>query len=85
MKNNLKKLLREELTKSDKDQIGILVRKEIKDSEKLISKKIEDEVKKQLKSNVSQKEIKEISAQVVENFIDAMWVRKMFYKSQLRK
>ena len=83
-REKLKKLLREELTKTDKDQVGVIVRKEIKDSEKDLTKRVGDEVKKQLKSNATQKEIIKITADVIENLFKLLWVRRSAWVGPLK-
>ena len=78
-RNKLKKLLTEELTISE-------VKEVIKSETKDLDKRIEKEVKLQLKKEkISEKEIKEIAAKVVSNFIDVLFIRKQWYKSQLTK
>ena len=83
-REKLKKLLREELTKTDKDQVGVIVRKEIKDSEKDLTKRVGDEVKKQLKSNATQKEIIKITADVIENLFKLLWIRRSAWVGSLK-
>lgn len=84
-REKLKKLLREELTKTDKNEISSIARKEIKDSEKSLTKRIEDEVRKQLKSGTNEKQIKKIISNTLEEFYKLMWVRKQWWKGQIEK
>ncbi len=84
-KEKLKKLLREELTKTDKSEISTLVRKEIKDSEKDLNRRVETEVRKQLKSGTNEKEIKKIASDIIVEFVKTLWVRKSFWSNIIQK
>lgn len=80
----LKQKLHEELTKTDKDQIGVIARKEIKQELSDLNKRVENEVKKQLKSNTTQKEIIKITADVIENLFKLLWVRRAAWVGPLK-
>jgi len=82
----LKKIIKEELTRSDKAEIKKLARKEFEDMLKTtdIKSKIEELVKKQLKNDKpTQKEVAKISEKVLVQFYKTMWTRRSFWSNKL--
>ncbi|PCI28504.1 hypothetical protein COB55_03840 [Candidatus Wolfebacteria bacterium] len=76
-KNSLKQRLHESLLNEEFVNKG--------DVNKIVSEKVKKEVEKLLNSTQYKKQIREISAQVVEKFIDTLFIRKQFFKTQLRR
>jgi len=82
----LKKIIKEELTRADKAEIKKSARKEFEDMLKTsdIKTKIEDLVKKQLgKDKGTQKEIAKITEKVLVQFYKTMWTRRSFWANKL--
>ena len=86
MKDIIKKILKEELTRDDKAEIKKLARKEFEDMLKTtdIKSKIETLVKKQLKDDKpTQKEVPKISEKVLIQFYKTLWTRRSFWSNKL--
>jgi len=86
MKDIIKKVLKEELTRDDKAEIKKLARKEFEDMLKTtdIKTKIENLVKKQMKNDKpTQKEIAKISEKVLVQFYKTLWTRRSFWSNKL--
>jgi hypothetical protein len=86
MKKVIKQILKEELTRADKAEIKKLARTEFEDMLKStdIKKKIEDLVKKQLKTDKpTQKEVADITQKVLVQFYKTMWTRRNFWANKL--
>tara|TARA_R100001510_G_C7651278_1_gene208924 strand:+ start:1043 stop:1312 length:270 start_codon:yes stop_codon:yes gene_type:complete len=86
MKNAIKKIIKEELTRDDKAEIKKLARKEFEDMLKTtdIKTKIENLVKKQMKNDKpTQKEIAKISEKVLVQFYKTLWTRRSFWSNKL--
>ena len=86
MKNLIKQVLKEELTRADKAEIKKLARAEFEDMLKStnIKSKIEDLVKKQLKNDkATQKEVAEITQKVLVQFYKTLWNRRSFWVNKL--
>lgn len=86
MKQIIKKILKEELTRDDKAEIKKLARKEFEDMLKTtdIKTKIENLVKKQMKNDKpTQKEIAKISEKVLVQFYKTLWTRRSFWSNKL--
>jgi hypothetical protein len=82
----LKKIIKEELTRSDKAEIKKLARKEFEDMLKTsdIKGKIEKMVKDQIgKDKPTQKEIAKITEKVLVQFYKTMWTRRSFWSNKL--
>jgi len=81
----LKQIINEELTKTDKNKIGVMIRKEIKDAfgddfEKKVLKIIE----KELKSSKFKKDIVEINKDVLVKLYRELWMRRQFWVSAIK-
>ena len=86
MKQTIKKIIKEELTRDDKSEIKKLARKEFEDMLKTtdIKTKIENLVKKQMKNDKpTQKEIAKISEKVLVQFYKTLWTRSSFWSNKL--
>lgn len=86
MKDVTKHYLKEELSRSDKAMIKKIARKEfetlLKSSD--VKAKIEDIVKKQLKSDKpTQKEVAKISQKVIIQLYKTFWQRRSFWSNKL--
>jgi len=83
---NIRKLIKEELTRSDKAEIKRLARAEFEDmlKDSKIKTKIEDLVKKQLKNDKpTQKEVADITQKVLVQFYKTLWTRRSFWANKL--
>lgn len=86
MRTTIKKILKEDLTRSDKAEIKKLAKKEFESfmKEADFKSKIEDIVKKQLKNDKpTQKEVAKISEKVLVQFYKTMWQRRSFWANKL--
>ena len=78
-------IIKEALTKTDEIKIGVMVRKEIKDAfGKDLEKKVKDIVSKELKGTKFQKEVVNISKDVLEQLYKELWLRRMFWKNAIK-
>ena len=86
MRITIKKILKEDLTRSDKAEIKKLAKKEFESfmKEADFKSKIEDIVKKQLKNDKpTQKEVAKISEKVLVQFYKTMRQRRSFWANKL--
>lgn len=86
MRETIKKILKEDLTRSDKAEIKKLARKEFESfmKENDFKSKIEAIVKKQMKNDKpTQKEVAKISEKVLVQFYKTMWQRRSFWSNKL--
>lgn len=86
MKKVIKKMLKEELSRADKNEVKKLARAEFEDMLKKtdIKKKIESIVIDQLKKDKpTQKEIANITQKVLVQFYKTMWTRRTFWSNKL--
>lgn len=80
-----KHIIKEALTKTDENKIGVMIRKEIKDTfgddfEKKVLKIIE----KELKGGKFKKEIVEINKDVLVKLYRELWMRRQFWVSAIK-
>jgi hypothetical protein len=81
----LKYIIKESLTQTDKNQIGVMIRKEIKNAfGSDLEKKVKDIVNKEIKGTKFQKEVVKISKDVLEQLYRELWMRRMFWKSAIK-
>ena len=78
------------LSKTDKDQIEVMIRKEIKDfmnatTVKQFENKLIDELKKEIKNGKLDRDIKGIVSDVMIDFYRLMWTKRSFWEPDLRK
>ena len=81
----LKQIIKEELTKTDENKIGVMIRKEIKksfggDLEKKVLKMIE----KELKSSKFKKDIVEINKDVLVKLYRELWMRRQMWLTGIK-
>ena len=81
----LKQIIKEALTKTDENKIGVMIRKEIKDAfgddfENKVLKIIE----KELKGSKFKKEIVEINKDVLVKLYRELWMRRQFWVSAIK-
>ena len=81
----LKYIIREALTKTDENKIGVMIRKEIKDAfGSDLEKKVTNIVSKELKGTKFKKEVVKISKDVLEQLYKELWMRRMFWKNAIK-
>ena len=81
----LKQIIKEALTKTDENKIGVMIRKEIKDAfGKDLEKKVKDIVSKEIKGKPFEKEVVKISKDVLEQLYRQLWMRRMFWKNAIK-
>ncbi len=78
------------LSKTDKDQIEVMIRKEIKNfmetsTVKQCENKLIDELKKEIKNGKLDRDIKSIVSDVMIDFYRLMWTKRSFWEPDLRK
>ncbi len=82
---NLKRIIREALTRSDERSIGVMIRKEIKNAfGSDLEKKVEDIVSKELKGKPFEKEVVKISKDVLEQLYRELWMRRAMWKAAIK-
>jgi preprotein translocase subunit SecF len=83
--NHLKYIIKEALTQTDQNQIGVMIRKEIKNAfGSDLEKKVKDIVGKELKGSKFEKEVVKISKDVLEQLYRELWMRRMFWKNAIK-
>ena len=81
----LKYIIREALTKTDENKIGVMIRKEIKDAfGSDLEKKVTNIVNKEIKGTKFEKEVVKISKDVLEQLYRELWMRRMFWKNAIK-
>jgi len=81
---NLKRIIREALTKTDENQIGVMIRKEIKDAfGSDLERKVKEIVSKELKGKPFEKEVVKISKDVLEQLYRELWMRRAMWKAAI--
>jgi hypothetical protein len=82
----VRKLIREALTATDKNEIGVLIRKEIKKeiTPKQLEKIVVNLVKKELKGKDMENKVVEISKNVLIQLYKQFWVKRNFWASNLK-
>jgi len=80
-----KKIISEELTKTDQNKIGVMIRKEIKDAfGNDLEKKVLKIIEKELKSSKFKKDIVEINKDVLTKLYKELWMRRMFWLNAIK-
>jgi len=83
--NRLKYIIKEALTKTDEDKIGVMIRKEIRNSfGSDLEKKVKDIVTKEIKGTKFEKQVVKISKDVLEQLYRELWMRRMFWKNAIK-
>jgi len=81
----LKQIINEELTKTDQNKIGVMIRKEIKDAfGKDLEKKVLKLIEKELKSSKFKKDIVEINKDVLVKLYRELWMRRNFWLTAIK-
>lgn len=83
--SHLKYIIKEALTKTDEDKIGVMIRKEIKGAfGNDLNKKVNTIVQKELKGTKFKKEVVNICKDVLEQLYRELWMRRMFWKNAIK-
>jgi len=81
----LKQIINEELTKTDQNKIGVMIRKEIKDAfGKDLEKKVLKLIEKELKSSKFKKDIVEINKDVLVKLYRELWMRRQMWLTGIK-
>ncbi len=81
----LKQIINEELTKTDENKIGVMIRKEIKDAfGKDLEKKVLKIIEKELKSSKFKKNIVEINKDVLVKLYRELWMRRQMWLTGIK-
>jgi len=81
----LKQIIKEALTKTDENKIGVMIRKEIKDAfGNDFEKKVLKIIEKELKGSKFKKEIIEINKDVLVKLYRELWMRRQFWVSAIK-
>ena len=81
----LKHIIKEVLTKTDENKIGVMIRKEIKGAfGSDLEKKVTNIVNKEIKGTKFEKEVVKISKDVLEQLYRELWMRRMFWKNAIK-
>jgi uncharacterized hydantoinase/oxoprolinase family protein len=81
----LKQIIKEALTKTDENKIGVMIRKEIKDAfGNDLEKKVLKIIEKELKGSKFKKEIVEINKDVLVKLYRELWMRRQFWVSAIK-
>jgi len=82
---HLKQLIREALTKTDENKIGVMIRKEIKDAfGSDFEKKVLKIIQKELKSSKFKKDIVEINKDVLVKLYRELWMRRQMWLTGIK-
>ena len=86
MKNNhLVKNLNESLSKTDENQIGVMIRKEIKKAfGDDLEKKVLDIIKKELKGKKLRNDIVDINKDVLIQVYKDLWIKRQFWLNSIK-
>ena len=81
----LKQIINEELTKTDQNKIGVMIRKEIKDAfGSDLEKKVLKILEKELKGSKFKKDIIEINKDVLVKLYRELWMRRQFWLTAIK-
>jgi len=84
-RNHMKYIIKESLTQTDENQIGAMIRKEIKKSfGDDLEKKVLDIIKKELKGKKLRKEIMDINKDVLVQLYKELWVKRQFWLNSIK-
>jgi phosphoenolpyruvate carboxylase len=77
------------LTSSEKNEIEVLIRKEIKafmntNTAKQFEDKIFDEIQKELKRGKLENEVKDIVVKMMREFYQVLWTQRSFWESRIK-
>ena len=82
---DIKRIIKEALTKTDENKIGVMIRKEIKDAfGNDLERKVKDIISKELKGKPFEKEVVKISKDVLEQLYRELWMRRAMWKAAIK-
>jgi len=84
-REGLKRIIREELSKSDMDRVKSAARKETKDGIKDLKGDLSDLIKKELKGKEHEDRIEEIVTNVILSLYKTLWIKRSFWKDTLTR
>jgi len=83
--NRLRNIINETLSKTDENQIGVMIRKEIKKAfGDDLEKKVLDIVKKELKGKKLRNDILEINKDVLVQLYKELWIKRQFWLNSIK-
>jgi uncharacterized hydantoinase/oxoprolinase family protein len=81
----LKQIIKEALTKTDENKIGVMIRKEIKDAfGNDFERKVLKIIEKELKGSKFKKEIVEINKDVLVKLYRELWMRRQMWLTGIK-
>ena len=84
-KNRLRFIIEESLSQTDENQIGVLVRKEIKKAFGAdLEKKVIQIIKKELKGKDIRKDITDINKDVLVQLYKELWTKRQFWLNSIK-
>lgn len=84
-KNRLRFIIKESLSQTDENQIGVLVRKEIKKAfGDDLEKKVIQIIKKELKGKDIRKDITDINKDVLVQLYKELWTKRQFWLNSIK-
>lgn len=84
-KNHLRYTIKESLTQSDENQIGVMIRKEIKNAfGDDLEKKVLKIIQKELKGKNLRKDILDINKDVLVQLYKELWIKRQFWINSIK-
>ena len=84
-KNRLRFIIKESLSQTDENQIGVLIRKEIKKAfGDDLEKKVIQIIKKELKGKDIRKDITDINKDVLVQLYKELWTKRQFWLNSIK-
>ena len=84
-RNHLRYIIKESLTQTDENQIGAMIRKEIKKAfGEDLEKKVMQIIKKELKGKDLRKDITDINKDVLVQLYKELWVKRQFWLNSIK-
>lgn len=84
-KNHLRCTIKESLTQSDENQIGVMIRKEIKNAfGDDLEKKVLKIIQKELKGKNLRKDILDINKDVLVQLYKELWIKRQFWINSIK-
>jgi|TARA_R110002020_G_scaffold143844_8_gene316528 hypothetical protein len=78
------KIIKEALTDADEKRIGVLARKELKDYETKLEKKVDQAIKKALKGKDFETSTLKITRNAIIQLYKALWIRRSFWTDYIK-
>jgi len=83
--NHLRYIIKESLSQTDENQIGVMIRKEIKKAfGDDLEKKVLQIIKKELKGKDIKKDIMDINKDVLVQLYKELWVKRQFWLNAIK-